>query len=228
MTALALRVRLRLRARLARVAGSADRGTTLVELLVGMAIMTVFMAIFLTSILLMSSTANKVEATTISATQTNQAFLKLDKMVRYASAVSTPGVSTASGDWYVEFDSPPTGVSTAQTGDTCTQLRLDSRQLQQRTWTVTNGVAAAASAWTPMASYVTNGSAAAGSADAPFTTPVAGVSASTSFQRLQLTLVATAGNSVTATNRSQMTFTALNSDVSLASNATTCQQWGRP
>ena len=202
-----------------------DRGTTLAELLVGMAIMTVFMSIFLTSILMMSATANKVEATTISASQTNQAFLRLDKMVRYASAISTPGVSTTSGDWYVELDLPATAVGA---GDTCTQLRIDAGSLQTRTWTVSNGVAGSAGGWAPIAGNITNGGVAAGSADAPFSTPSSSAAASTTFQRLQFTFISTAGNSTTATSRAQLTFTALNSDVSLGSNATTCQQAGRP
>ena len=212
--------------RLRRLADD-DRGTTLAELIVGMALMTVFMSIFLTSILLMTSTANKVQATSISATQTNQAFLRLDKTVRYASAISTPGASRTSGDWYVELDSPPTTVGG---NDTCTQLRVDSGKLQLRTWQVANGAATGTSApdWTSIASFLTNGSVPTTSADAPFVALTASTSASTTFQRLQVTLVATSGNSSQATNRAQMTFTALNSDVSAAGNATTCQQWGRP
>ncbi|WP_375496752.1 hypothetical protein [uncultured Jatrophihabitans sp.] len=212
------------RSRLRRLADD-DQGTTLMELLVGMAVMTVFMSIFLTATLMMTQTANKVEATSISASQTNQAFLRLDKTIRYASAISTPGVSAASGDWYVELDSPPTSVAGS---DTCTQLRIDSNKLQQRTWAITNGTAGTASGWTAIASSLTNGAAATGSADVPFTAPAASSAASTTFQRLQVVLVSTSGNATTATNRAQLTFTALNSDVSLASNATTCQQWGRP
>ena len=207
--------------------GDPEAGTTLMELIVGMALMSIFMSIFLTSVLLMTKTANKVEATSITASQTNQAFLRLDKTVRYASAISTPGVASASGDWYVELDSPATTVGGY---DTCTQLRIDSGRLQQRTWTIANGAAISTTAptWTSIASFLTNGSASATSADVPFAAPTASTSASTTFQQLQVVLVATSGNSSSATNRTQMTFTALNSDVSLASNATTCQQWGRP
>lgn len=216
------------RARAARHRWDDDRGTSLTELLVGMGIMTVFMSIFLAAILMMTSTANKVDSTTISATQTNLAFLRLDKLVRYAGAISTPGVSTtpgSSGDWYVEMDVPPATVGAA---DTCTQLRIDSGQLQQRAWTMTGSIAGTASSWTPIASYVTNGAALPGSSDVPFSAPTSSAAASTTFQRLQLTLVSTAGATATSTNRAQMTFTALNSDASLASNATTCQQAGRP
>ena len=201
-----------------------DQGTTLMELVVGMTVMTIFMSMFLTAVLMMTKTSNKVEATSISASQTNQAFLRLDKTVRYAGAISTPGRSAA-GDWYVELDLPATDVGGS---DTCLQLRIDAKKLQQRTWTVTNGTAGTASGWTPIANFVTNGAAAPGSADAPFTAPAASTSASTTFQRLQVVLRSTATGSATSTNRAQMTFTALNSDVSAPGNATTCQQWGRP
>lgn len=208
-----------MRTRLRRLA-SDDRGTSLAELLVGMAIMTVFMSIFLTSILLMTSTANKVEATSISATQTNQAFLTLDRSVRYASAISTPAIAGATSDWYIEFDSPS---ASNQANDTCAQLRIHAGQLQRRTWTVSSGTSAPASAWTPLASNVTNGAATAVSADAPFS-----LLSSPTYQRLRTTLIVTAGSSTPETTRAQMVFTALNSDVTQQTNATTCQQWGRP
>ena len=111
-----------------------DSGTTLIELIVGMMVMGVFMTIFTTAVVSMAKTTTKVEAVTTSASQVNNAFLTLDRIVRYASAVSTPGTG-ASGDWYVELESVDYGSSSAQTQ--CTQLRLAtaSQQLQLRTWT---------------------------------------------------------------------------------------------
>lgn len=203
---------------------SGDAGTTLLELLVGMVLMTIFMGMFTGAIVAMTSTANKVEAVTIATSQTNQAFLTLDKQVRYAAALTTPGVSAVSGDWYVEFDTTNTGV------DVCTQLRVDqtAQQLQERTWIVTSAGAATPTAWNPMASNITNGAAPAGSATVPFTVPAAATGVSSPFQRLSFTLVATATGSSTSTTQSHMSFTALNSTAGLASNATVCQQWGRP
>jgi hypothetical protein len=196
------------------------------ELLVGMMIMVVFMGMFTTAIYLMSSTANKVEAVTISTSQTSQAFLRLDKLVRYASAISTPGTATgsgATGDWYVELD----GTNSAGV-ETCTQLRVDiaTSQLQQRSWaaSTTNPNPS----WTPLASAITNGTAAAGSSDVPFSLPAVNSSASTAFQQLQIVLVATTGTTSTATNRTQLSFTALNSSATAANNSSVCQQAGRP
>lgn len=195
-----------------------DDGTTLIELMVGMAIMAVFMSIFTAAIVMMTQTANKVEAVSITSAQTSQAFLRLDKTVRYAAAITTPAVSTGTGDWYVELDN-------TTNGEVCTQLRVDktTMQLQQRTWTVNVG---SASSWTPLADYITNGGAASGSATVPFSFPAPATGVSTTFQRLQLVLVSMNGNAATSTNQSQMTFTALNSTGTPSSS--TCQQWGRP
>jgi len=201
---------------------SGDDGTTLMELIVGMAIMVVFMAIFTGAIVMMTQTGNKVEAVSLSASQNGQAFQRLDKTVRYAVGITAPGTSSTSGDWYVELDTTNTGT------EVCTQLRVDktTKQLQQRKWSIINQAATAASSWAPMTDNITNGSAASGSSTTPFTIPAAANGASTNFQRLTITLVATSGNSQTSTLQTQMTFTALNSTT--ATPSTSCQQWGRP
>jgi type II secretory pathway pseudopilin PulG len=194
--------------------GPDDAGTTLIELVVGMVIMSIFMVIFTGAILTMTQTVNKVQTLTTSTTQINQAFLRLDKLVRYAAAITTPGQS-AGGDWYVEIDSSNTGT------ETCTQLRVDSQQLQLRSWPATS-VAPAAFVGAPIADNIANAST-----DPPFTVPGASVGASTSpFQRLQVTLRATAPSTATSTNRSQMTFTALNSSAAATSNSSICQNPG--
>jgi hypothetical protein len=208
--------------RLRKRVPTGDAGTSLMELIIGMALMAIFMSIFTGAIVMMTQTGNKVEAVSLSAAQNSQAFLKLDKTVRYATSITAPGISAVSGNWYVEMDTTNTGI------ERCTQFRIDKTalQLQQRTWTISNSVASAASGWTTMASYITNGGAASGSATAPFVIPAAANGASTNFQRLRITLVATSGNAQTSTMQSQMTFTALNSTTTTP--GTSCQQWGRP
>ena len=68
------------------------------ELIVGMALMAIFMSMFTAAIVLMTQTGNKVEAVSISAARrTNQAFLTMDKTVRYASAITTPGSRASPG-----------------------------------------------------------------------------------------------------------------------------------
>ena len=123
---------LALRRRYDRVLSEQDRGTSLIELIVGMLIMTMFMAMFTSAVILMNRAENKADAVTQTSTQLNQAFLTLDKTVRYAAAISDPGTGTPSGDWYVELRTTNTG------SEVCTQYRVDvaTQQLQQRTWNV--------------------------------------------------------------------------------------------
>lgn len=197
-----------------------DEGTSLMELIIGMALMAIFMSMFTGAVVLMTSTANKVQAVTGSSAQVNQAFLRLDKLVRYASMISAPAKATiagGTGDWYVELSSPnPSGAAT------CTQLRVDlvKQQLQQRTWTVSGDqVVSAASAWQPLASSITN---AATDVPAPF---VRGTNPKSVFQQLQINLTSAQLRPTKATSSTSLTFTAVNS----ALNApTTCQDWGRP
>ncbi len=199
-----------------------DAGTSLMELIVGMAIMSIFMAMFTGAIWTMYGTVNKVESVTDSQAQVNQAFLTLDKKVRYASAISTPGVSATSAGWYVELLSTYTGTNT------CTQLRMDpaGKKLLQRTWTVVNSTDANVSGWLPLASGLTNGSAAANSATQPFVLTAAPLRATVAFPRLTVTLVATAGTSSATTSKANMTFTLINSASTSATSI--CQGEGRP
>jgi hypothetical protein len=206
------------------VSDSDDAGITMIEMVVGMVIMGVFLIIFTGAIVAMASTSNKVEAVTSSSAQTNDAFLRLDKLVRYADAITTPGTG-AGGDWYVELDT----VRNATSLETCTQLRVDitSKQLQQRTWTVTsNNGYTGLSSWLPMASNIINGAAASGSSTQPFSVPAQLANASTSFQRLMVTLVAASAGAASANTNATMTFTALDSSATASTNASKCQQLG--
>lgn len=210
------------RSRLRRHGIADDAGTTLLELIVGMSIMTIFMTMFTTAVYELSRSTEKVGAISSSADQVNRAFLQLDKMVRYSAAITTAGRS--GGRWYVELD------NTANGPEVCTQLRIDPalRQLQERTWTVAGQTAGTASAWVVLADEVTNGDALATDPDAPFTVPAASAAASSSFQQLTITVVTRSGTGTPATTRSRMTFTALNSAAASPTNDAKCQQKGRP
>jgi Na+-transporting methylmalonyl-CoA/oxaloacetate decarboxylase gamma subunit len=196
----------------------------MLEIIVGMTVMAIFMTIFTTAVYAMSRTADKVDGITTTAGQTNQAFLKMDKLVRYAMAISSIGRSNSSNMWYVELE------TTANGPDVCTQLRVNTskHQLQQRTWTLTGAAAGPASNWTMLADGVTNGTAAPGSATQPFSVPPAAATISSPYQQLTVTLVVTTGGATITTSKSHMTFTAINSLASATTNATRCQQKGRP
>lgn len=198
-----------------------ERGTTLLELVVGMLLLGIFMSMFTGAMLMMSNTTNNVQAATSSAAQVNSAFLWLDRKVRYATGISTPVQSGASNDWNVEFS---TIIANSTTTTGCTQLRVDAGQLQWRGWVVqSNGTSySGLTSWLPLASFLSNGTAAPGATTQPFSLPPASKAASTSFQQLTITVVAGSGSSTAATSTMSMTFTALNS----SANSTTvpCQQ----
>ena len=107
-----------------------DDGFSLMETMVGMGIMSIFMAIFTGAVIGMFTAANKVSTINQSASQLNLAFSRLDKQVRYAAAISPEGQS--GGNWYVEFLTTNTGTSV------CSQLKVDPTTVSccERTWTV--------------------------------------------------------------------------------------------
>lgn len=208
-----------LRKRLRAVHQSADRGTSLMELVVGMAIMSICGALFVGSVVGLNRSTAKAQSATNAATQTNQAFLVLDKTVRYAAAITTPGKGT-SGNWYVELRDTTSG------SETCIQLRLDisSQQLQKRTWSAANP--AGVTAFLPIASGLTNGAATAGSADQPFVLTALGATAN--HQQLTVNLTARSGNPPSVTSsKSSFTLTAINSTIPPPTGSV-CKQVARP
>lgn len=137
-----------------------DDGFSLVDLIAGMTVMAIFMAIFTASLVMMYHSSNRSEAVTRTSDQINGAYLWLDRHIRYADYVSRQGQGS-SGDWYIEFEQIDTNPPT------CYQLRVDqvSQQLQVRSWTDPDSV----TDWTPLASGVTNGDAAPDTPQQPFT-----------------------------------------------------------
>lgn len=199
-----------LRRRLRRIRADRDRGTSLMELVVGMTIMSIFMAIVTVAVIQMFSAINTVQAVENSSTQLNTAFDRLDKQLRYATAIDQEVF--VSGNWYVAFES--VGPTTPLT--TCTQLMIGTigsslqSQLSERTSTLVDSTGAVIATptwtdWTPLAAGVS-----AASTDRPFTVPQPVVSSQ--LQQLDLNLQATDGTGASArTSFSRFTFTALNS-----------------
>ena len=187
-----------------------DAGVTLMELVVGMTIMTIFMTIFTGSVVMMYDSTSKSGGI---------ACNRLDKSIRYASAISPPGKS--SGAWYVEWETTYTGTPQ------CTQLRLNptAQQLQQRTWTVSGGSATNVSNWLPLASGVTDTDPTTGAAVTPFTFTMS--DAAVPYEQLDIRLVAVSvGRSGTTTSISDVTFTAFNSRLTTATTGI-CAEKGR-
>jgi hypothetical protein len=223
----------RRRHRLVRDGG--EQGTSLLELIVGMSIMTVCGAVFLGSAVTLSQITAKTQAVTNTASQTNLSYLALDKTVRYASAIAPPGKGP-SGNWYVEFrDTDTSGTSNKEV---CTQLSINNstQRLQQRTWTA-GTTPAPLPAFRQIGTGFTNGTAALTAPDRPFILvpdpvrpdPLHVAPVTTNHQQLVVTLVSQSGsaNGSSSSSTSSFTLTALNSTGSTATGSV-CQEVGRP
>ncbi|WP_250008362.1 type II secretion system protein J [Actinoplanes sp. M2I2] len=81
--------------------GRDDRGVTLIELLVGMGLMSVVLVIVLSGLVQVYSTVNRADTLSVAREQLTTSFRRLDKELRYANWVSVPGqVGTG---WYLEY-----------------------------------------------------------------------------------------------------------------------------
>ena len=176
-----------------------ESGMSLLEVTVTMSIMAVFMVIFTAGMSALFNSVGKDESLNDAQGQLNLAFLRLEKEVRYASAVSQP--DRVGGDWYVEFLTTNSGTPR------CTELRLTAAgKLERRSWTQGAAVNSGES-WAPLASGL--------SADTPFTMLPA--DPTSNFQRLRLWVQATSGNpggtGSGTTTETDVTFTALNTSL---------------
>lgn len=201
-----------------------DAGVTLIEVMVAMSIMSVLMIIVTGAVLQIYHSVNEVDSLSEAQTQINAAFVRLDREIRYARAVSDPAL--VGTDYYVEY------LRSVNSVDTCVELRLrtTTNELQRREWTK-NMSPLAPGAWTTLASHVT--------ATTPFTVTAADSGSLTGFRAQRLTLAVTAvvgGGSPSnagagragATRETNVTFTALNATESAGSTgsatAATCTE----
>lgn len=180
-----------------------DAGVSLVEVVVSMTIMSIFMAIVTAAAVQMFRYEADTVTATSAKTQIHIAFLRLDKDIRYASAISVPDPS------YVEY------LRTDLRDSVCTELWMDpaDRQLRQRTWVqgTTPG-----SSWSTIVSGV--------SATQPFTLEPPVLPFST--QRLRVNVVVAPAGDTGPSRVMDVTFTAANSTSSTASGSV-CSE-GRP
>ncbi|MFI7599399.1 type II secretion system protein J [Actinoplanes sp. NPDC049681] len=175
-----------------RVGG--DAGFTLLELMVSLAILSVAVSIFMTGLVQIFRSTSKIESASIAQSQVETAYDRLDREVRYASALSIQDV--VNGDPYIEYRTENSGASL------CTELRLHvaDQQLQRRTW-VDGPAPITPTPWVPLASGVSGAH--------PFTSFDA--DGTNDWQRLTIDLTAVAGGEGGVTSKSlTVTFTALN------------------
>jgi len=112
-----------------------DEGATLVELLVAFGIFAILLAIVTAATLSMFQSSRKQASQGDDLDASRKVIELLDKQVRYANAITTPGTGP-SGDTYVEWRTGNIGLQ-----QTCTQWRYDptANQLAYRSWRPTLG-----------------------------------------------------------------------------------------
>jgi hypothetical protein len=184
-----------LRRRVSRPAVGDDAGTTLAELMVALALTMVVTAVFITAIVALYQVSNVTNAREIAQAQVHMAFVRVDRQIRYAAGITTPGQVGA--DWYAEYVTTNTGPAI------CGQLRLNAaaEQLQWRSW---NRGQTPPTTWAVLAS------------DLSGTTPFTFYEANSygGVQQLEVQLTATVGSGkAVATRQINEKFTARNTSL---------------
>ena len=191
-------------------ASDTESGFSLVELMVAMAIFTVFVVIVLASVVSISRSAVRTQLVGQSTNSTLVVFGSMDRQVRYSDSINYPGVG-ASGSRYVEFRVPAAStVSGLQA--ICYQWRFsiaDSR-LESRQWNESDPTTA--TAWSAKLTNVAND----GDATHPFQLTAAN---NTNMPRQQLVITLNPGaDAQSAGSSMSTTFIARNTSIKSRSN----------
>ncbi len=130
-----------------------EEGMTLIELIVAMAILVTVLIVFMAAVVVMTKDTARVQAVSDSGDAVRKVFQTMDRQVRYADAINSPGFGSG-GAYYVEYR-----VIAPTPGDaaTCYQWRYQpaSLVLQSRQWKDDGDPDP--SAWTTVAAHVRNG-----------------------------------------------------------------------
>jgi prepilin-type N-terminal cleavage/methylation domain-containing protein len=198
-----------------------ERGYSLTELLVSMAIFAILLALITAATISMFSSLRRQTGQTDNLDNSRKVITLLDKQVRYANAVNTPGTGT-DGNFYVEWR---TGNLNQQ--QTCYQWRwvTAAKTLEWRTWQpdLFGGAGTpVASAWVPEGNGVSKSGATPIFSITPDTAAV-----TTSRELLTITFVSTHGKPAKSTT-SKVSITAANTTSSSAPASALCNEHGRP
>ena len=165
-----------------------ERGFSLIELLVSMAIFAVLLSVMMSVIIAMTKSSNKTQSVADAAAQGLRATQALDKELRYADWIN-PSVPTAPATisaTSISFE----GLTNAGVVQ-CYQWHLTGGLLQQRSWTSASTTALYPTATSPGWTTVATGVANSGSVP-PFTVtsrPTTGTSADFSQVAVDLVMV---------------------------------------
>jgi prepilin-type N-terminal cleavage/methylation domain-containing protein len=107
-----------------------DRGFTIVEMIVSMAIMSVVMTVLTAAISQIYSATNRVDTASFNRSQLTIAFRRLDAEMRYATWLATPTPVLVGTSYYVEYEVP----------GGCRELKFDTaaRVVSLYSWAVTS------------------------------------------------------------------------------------------
>jgi type II secretory pathway pseudopilin PulG len=205
-----------------------DAGDTLIETMIVMVIFTLILGIITSAIISMMRQVDKQSGLADTLGNSRKAIEVLDGQVRFANAITTPGL-VASGDDYVEFRT----IQNDQT-QLCTQWRyhVATSALQYRTWRPPTSGAPTPTAWLTTALSVT---AVAGTPVFSFTpppgtalpSPSPGANIPLPHQSLYIDFV-TSDGAPKQSSSSQVGITGINSTLGATTNNTVCQEAGRP
>lgn len=127
-----------------------EDGFTLVELLVSIFLFAIVLALVASATLVMEHGLRKSQGQSDNLDASRKVLLLLDRQVRYANAITQPGVGATPTASYIEWQSGDTNQP-----QTCTQWRYDSAgaTLAYRTWQVptVTGASVTPTGWVPEA-----------------------------------------------------------------------------
>jgi prepilin-type N-terminal cleavage/methylation domain-containing protein len=196
-----------------------DDGFSLIELVVVTSIFLMIMTVITASVISMMSQARRESGQSDNMTNSRNIIQDLDKTVRYANNISTPGTGS-DGSYYVEYRTGNTGQQ-----QTCWQWRYNptTKLVQSRHWLppLAGVGSTTATTW----AFQADGIALSGATPIwTITTP----SASSSHEVLNVKFIAKHGGGPVQSTASQVTLTAINTASSSPLSSPTCTEVGRP
>jgi prepilin-type N-terminal cleavage/methylation domain-containing protein len=201
-----------------RTESEADDGFTLIELLVAMALFSILLAIFASATTIMLKDVRRQDRLSDDADGARRVVQQLDKQIRYANAVNTPG-ATADGTVWVEWQQGNKGQQ-----QTCVQWRLrPDGNMQYRTWQpiLSGSGTVTPTGWVSRANHISPPASGAVFSLAPTV-----AASNASKQQLTIKFRAIQG-SPAVSKATQVTLTALNTKTSNTPATAVCQEVSR-
>ena len=129
--------------RLRQALRGTESGFTMIELMIALAIFSIFLTVVMASIISLTKASTKAQVTAKTSSAELAMFSRLDHEIRYSDSINWPGTG-ASGDYYIEFRTP--ADSTTNLTTLCTQWMFNptAQTISMRTW---NDGSSASNSW---------------------------------------------------------------------------------